>query len=225
MPLVSAVDSPSPKLYLSLLRVWWSLPFPLHFQHINQLPQEFIISPSISPLSQTTWHPDRTCAMVLLFPHSLQFESSLSPHYCKFTEDFSASYTDHTRNEILNWSFLHSSARVNSRSHMFHFIQTPCFPSSIALAFLWSSSVRLTSAWSIVRLSAADILDHCWKCDSPKPCLTSLVFPMISRKWRIISAWSTDVFADHFPPVLVWIPAQAALSFAESLKPLPNGHL
>lgn len=37
---------------LSLLRVWWSIPFSLHLQHVSQLPQDFVKSSIISLLSQ-----------------------------------------------------------------------------------------------------------------------------------------------------------------------------
>ena len=76
------------------------------------------------------------------------------------------------------WSFLHSSAHVSSRSGRSHF-----FPSSVDLAFLWSSSVRYTSAWTMVRLSAAGPFDHCWKWDIPTPCRPVFVFPMMFLYW------------------------------------------
>ena len=49
------------------------------------------------------------------------------------------------------------------------------------------------------------------------------VFPMMSRKCSIFSAWSTDVFADHFLPVLVWIPAPAILFLLNPATSLPSG--
>ena len=119
------------------------------------------------------------CAIVPLFPHSLQFGSSTRPHWCRFTGDGSVSYTDLSRNEILNWSFLHSSVHVNSRAGRSHFIKAPCFMSSVDLAFLLSSSVRRTSAWTMVRPSAADAFDHCRKWDIPTPCHLVFVFPMM----------------------------------------------
>ena len=101
---------------------------------------------SYLPLVNATWHPGEMCTIVSLLPYSLQFGSSTRPHWCWFTEDGSLSYTDLSRNEIRNWSFLHSSAHVSSRSGRSNFIQVHCFPSSDDLAFLWSSSVPHTSA-------------------------------------------------------------------------------
>ena len=49
------------------------------------------------------------------------------------------------------------------------------------------------------------------------------VFPMMSRKCSIFSAWSTDVFADHFLPVLVWIPAPGILFLLNPATSLPSG--
>ena len=165
------------------------------------------------------------CAIVPLFPHSLQFGSLTRPHWCRFTGDGSVSYTDLSRNEIPNWSFLHSSVRVNCRSGRSHLIKAPCFISSVDLAFLWSSSVRRTSAWTMVRPSAADAFDHCRKWDIPTPCHLVFVFPMMSRMCSILSAWSTDVFAYHFLPFLVWIPAPAILLSAESCNFITKRHL
>lgn len=103
-------------------------------------------------------------------------------------------YTDLKTNGILNWFFLHSSFQVNFRCGRPHFIQVFCFPCSVTLAFLWSSSVCFTSAWTIVCLSVACVLDHCLNYDIRTPCRPVLVLPTMSHKWHIISPWSTDVF-------------------------------
>ena len=47
------------------------------------------------------------CVIVPLLPHSLQFGSLTRPHWWRFTGDGNVSYTDLSRNEILNWSFLY----------------------------------------------------------------------------------------------------------------------
>ena len=131
----------------------------------------------------------------------------------------SVSYTYPNRNEILNWSFVRSSVHVSFRSGRSHFIQAPCFPCTVDLAFLWSSSVRRTSVWTMVRLSALT-LDHWRKCDILTPCRPVFVFTMMSRKCNLPSAWSTDVFADHFLSVLA---APAILLSLSPATSLPSG--
>lgn len=175
------------------------------------------------PWVRATWRPDRMCAMAPLFKNGLQFGHCLVPTVASLQE-MGVSYIDLSGNEILNWSFLPNSVQVNSRSGKFHFIQAPCLPSSDALAFRWSSCVLLTSAWTLVRLSVADAFDHCWKCDISTPCRPVLVFSMISRKFSILSAWSTDVFAYYFLPFLVWNSALAILSSAEFLNVITCRH-
>lgn len=54
------------------------------------------------------------CANVPLLLHSLQIRSSTKLHWCKFTGDGRVSYTDISRNKVLNWFFLHSSVHFNS---------------------------------------------------------------------------------------------------------------
>ena len=80
--------------------------------------------------------------------------SSTRPYWCRFTADGGVSYTVLSRNEMLN--FLFSFVHVSSRSGRSHFIQAPCFPCFVYLAFLWFSSVQRISAWTMVRFSAAD---------------------------------------------------------------------
>lgn len=169
-----------------------------YLQHISNLPQDFFMSHSIyiyNSWVRDTWHPDLICAMVLFF-HT---DYSLGLHLVATV----VSFTDLRTNGILNWSFLHSSFQVNFRCGRPHFIQVLCFPSSVAFAFLWSSSVLFTSAWTKVCISVACVLDHCMNCDICTPCRPVLVLLTMSRKWRIISLWSTDVISDRFLPVLV----------------------
>lgn len=80
-------------------------------------------------------------------PQSLQFWSLLSPHFVqKFDRDGSVPYTDLTRNDTLTWSFLHSPSLINFCPCKTHFTLAPCSPSSVALVFRWSSSLKHTSA-------------------------------------------------------------------------------
>lgn len=85
--------------------------------------------------------PDRRyCVIVPLFPHSLQLQSSHSPHCCKYSGDGNMLHTDFMKKL---WTGLSSQlAHVNLYSGKFHFIQVPYFPSSVAL-ILWSSYFAL----------------------------------------------------------------------------------
>lgn len=97
----------SQKLYLPLLRVGWSFPFLLHFQHISQLLKDLVMSPCIFPLIYSflsSWQNMQR--MIALFPHTLQFGSSLFPHCCKFAKDRTVSYTNLCKNDILHLSRL-----------------------------------------------------------------------------------------------------------------------
>lgn len=114
----------------SLPSICWSPPFSLHLQHISQLPQDFVMSPYISPESTSellSILADKICTIVHFFPHNLLFWSSLSLHCCKFEGDESVSCTDFSRNEIINWSS-DLSSYLWFPHLKFHFIQAPCVP-------------------------------------------------------------------------------------------------
>lgn len=125
------------------------------------------------------------------------------------------------RNDILNWSFIHSYFQVNPCSGKSHVMKVPVYQFAIALAFLWSSSFCLTSALTILGLSAPDPIVHCWKYDIPTHCYCR---KCLCLQWCLvcetISTWSSDVFADHVFLVLVWNPALVTLSSPES----PRSH-
>ena len=155
--------------------------------------QDFVMSPSTSLPSKRT-RIEYAPAIVPFLPHILQFGSSIRPHWCKFIGNCSVSYTDLSRNKILNWTFHHSSAHVSYCYGRFHFIQAPCYPSFVYVAFPWSSSVCSTSIWARVSLSAAEAFGHCWKWEIPTPCRPVLVFPMMFCRCSMFSARSTEQY-------------------------------
>lgn len=169
----------SPKLYLSLLRIWRSFCFP----PTGRCYVAIYISPEPELLGNLIEYAP--------WPHSFHtiYINSVGPHCCKFAGYGSAYFTYVKRNDIPSWSVLHSSFQIHSCSGRPHFVQTPCFANSIAHAFLWSSCVRLTSDWTIMLLSAAaEALAHCWKCDIHTPCLmlVQCLYWFLFQHWIIV---------------------------------------
>ena len=100
----------------------------------------------------------RPCVFTIFFPwHGQLFSACSLGLRLDPTGDGSVSYTDLNRNEILNWSSLHSSAHVSSRSGRSHFVQAHCF-----FKFCWP-------CFPLIFLYAAyPCLDHdapfcCWR--------------------------------------------------------------
>lgn len=73
----------SKTVQLSLHYVYWLFPSPHHLQHVSQLPQYFVMSPSLSPLSQAIFcHPDinyNVCQWSLTFHTATVWIISLVP--------------------------------------------------------------------------------------------------------------------------------------------------
>ena len=102
------------------------------------LPQDSVMSPSLSSPSQRYWW--NMHIIVPLLPHSLQFGSLIRHHGCKFIGDGSVPYTGLSRNEILNWSFLHMNHSYNLLIYVLVSVDVLdiLFPKTSVLPKVWS---------------------------------------------------------------------------------------
>lgn len=106
----------------------------------------------------------------------------MGPHCCKFAGYGSASFSYLKRNDIPSWSVLHSSFQINSCSGRSHFVKTPCFANSIALAFLWSSCspyFRLNH-----NAPTAEALAYCWNVTFTR--LVQCLYWLLFKHWIIV---------------------------------------
>lgn len=162
----------SPKLYLSLLQVWCSFYFPpTGLCHVA-----IYISPDPELLGILIEYAP--------WPHSFHtiYINSVGPHCCKFAGYGSAYFTYLRRNDIPSWSVLHSSFQVHSCSGRPHFVKTPCFANSIALAFLWSSCApyfRLNH-----NAPTAEALAYCWNVTFTR--LVQCLYWLLLKHWIIV---------------------------------------
>ena len=187
------------KLYLSLLQVCCSVPSPLHLQRISLLShQDYVVSSYIFTMSQ--------CYLASWKNMSFSCHTACSAAIRLDT-------TDARLREMLYTDL------VNSRSDVSYFIQALCFSSSVGLAFSWSSLAPLffSGPWCASLLlkllnTAGNVSFHSL---SPDACISN----------DFLFACSTDDDANHFLPVLVWIPALAILSSDEFRNVIIIRHL
>ena len=128
----------------------------------------------------------RPCVFTIFFPWHGQLYSACSLGLrLDPTGDGSVSYTDLNRNKppsiVLPMLAL---ALVDPTS------SPPPFPSSVGLAFLWSSSVQRTPDWTMVRLSAADAFDHKKAINYVKKGMIILIYPWGPWRCNIVHYWS-----------------------------------
>lgn len=140
------------------------------FPHISQLPEDFVMSPSITLLSRRYLIP-YTIQVYAIVPFFAVFKVWILIAVCR---RFSCvSFSDFIRIDIQNWT-THIFVHINSCSgyqvspHLAP--PSPFLPGCNYLQCFLLILLCLTLVWTIKHLSAADAFDNCWKFDIPTPC-------------------------------------------------------